>query len=77
MLLTGLLPKLAQSACLQNPGPPAQSRGGTTEVPPCGGLNMLGPGSGTIWRCGLVGGSVSLWWGWALKPCPVQESVFS
>jgi hypothetical protein len=33
----------------------------------CGGLNMLGPGSGTIRRCGLVGvgfglvgGSVSL-----------------
>jgi hypothetical protein len=22
---------------------------------------MLGPGSGTIRRCGLVGGSVSLW----------------
>jgi hypothetical protein len=27
---------------------------------PCGDLNMLGPGSGTIRRCGLVGGSVSL-----------------
>ncbi|KRY63421.1 hypothetical protein T4D_11520 [Trichinella pseudospiralis] len=22
---------------------------------------MLGPGSGTIWRCGLVGVGVSLW----------------
>jgi hypothetical protein len=30
------------------------------------GLNMLDPGSGTIRRCGLVGGSVSLW-GWAFK----------
>jgi hypothetical protein len=26
----------------------------------CGGLNMLGPGSGIIKRCGLVGESVSL-----------------
>jgi hypothetical protein len=26
----------------------------------CGSLNILGPGSGTIWRCDLVGGSVSL-----------------
>jgi hypothetical protein len=25
------------------------------------GLNMLGPGNGTIRKCGLVGGSVSLW----------------
>jgi hypothetical protein len=25
-----------------------------------GGLNMLGPGNGTIRRCGLVGRSVSL-----------------
>jgi hypothetical protein len=33
----------------------------------CGGLNMLNLGSGTIGRCGLVGGSVSLW-GWALRP---------
>ena len=32
----------------------------------CGGLNMLGPGNGTVRRCGLVGGSVSLW-GWALE----------
>jgi hypothetical protein len=34
---------------------------------PCGGLNMLGPGSGTIRRCGLIGASVSLP-GWALRP---------
>jgi hypothetical protein len=33
----------------------------------CGALNMLGPGSGTIRRCGLVGGRVSLW-GWAMRP---------
>jgi hypothetical protein len=33
----------------------------------CGGLNMLGPGSGTTWRCGLVGRSESLWV-WALRP---------
>jgi hypothetical protein len=31
----------------------------------CGGLNMLGPGSGNIWRCGLVRG-VSLW-EWAMR----------
>jgi hypothetical protein len=28
-------------------------------LPPCGGLNMLGPGSGTIRRCILVGVGVS------------------
>jgi len=33
----------------------------------CDGLHMLGPGSGTIRRCGLVEGSVSLW-GWAWRP---------
>jgi hypothetical protein len=33
----------------------------------CGGLNILGPGSGIIRRCGLVGGSMSLW-GWAWRP---------
>ena len=33
----------------------------------CGVLNMFGPGSGTIWRCDLVGVGVSLW-GWALRP---------
>ena len=27
----------------------------------CGCLNMFGPGSGTLRRCDLVGGSVSLW----------------
>jgi hypothetical protein len=26
----------------------------------CHGLHMLGPGSGTIWRCGLVGVGVPL-----------------
>ena len=26
----------------------------------CGGLNKLGPGNGTVWRCGLVRGSVAL-----------------
>ena len=30
----------------------------------CDGLYMLGPGSGTIRRCGLVGVGVSLW-AWA------------
>ena len=29
-------------------------------VAPCGGLNMLGPGSVTIWRYGLVGLAVDL-----------------
>jgi len=33
------------------------------------GLSMLGPGSGTIRRCGLVGVGVSLW-AWALRPSP-------
>jgi hypothetical protein len=32
----------------------------------CGSLSMLGPWSGTIRRCGLVGRSVSLW-GWAMR----------
>jgi hypothetical protein len=27
----------------------------------CDGLYILGLGSGTIWRCGLVGIGVSLW----------------
>jgi hypothetical protein len=31
-----------------------------------GGLNMLGPGCGTIWRCGLVGASVLVGVGVAL-----------
>jgi hypothetical protein len=33
----------------------------------CGGLSMLGPGSGTIRGCGLIGESMSLWV-WALRP---------
>ena len=33
----------------------------------CGGLNMLGPRSGTVGRHGLVGGSMSLW-RWTLSP---------
>ena len=33
----------------------------------CGGLNTLGPGSGSIKRCGLVGVGVSLWV-WAIRP---------
>jgi hypothetical protein len=32
----------------------------------CDGLYMLSPGSGTIWRCGLVGAGVSLW-AWLLR----------
>jgi hypothetical protein len=31
------------------------------------GLHMLGPGSGTVCRCGLSGVGVSLWV-WALRP---------
>ena len=38
-----------------------------TQVGYCGGLNMLGLGSGTLMRYGLVGGCLSLW-GWALRP---------
>ena len=34
---------------------------------PCDDLYMLGPGSGTIRRCSLVGVGVSLWV-WALRP---------
>jgi hypothetical protein len=33
----------------------------------CDGLYMLGPGSSTFRRCGLVGVGVSLWI-WALRP---------
>ena len=33
----------------------------------CDGLYILGPGSGTIRRCGLVGVGVSLWM-WAYDP---------
>jgi hypothetical protein len=35
--------------------------------PSCDGLYMLGLGSGTVRRCGLVGVGVSLWV-WALIP---------
>jgi len=34
----------------------------------CDGLHMLGPVSSTIRRCGLVGGSVSLWGGLGHPP---------
>jgi hypothetical protein len=37
----------------------------------CGSLNMLGPGSDTIRRCGLVGLNVSSRV-WALRPSPVM-----
>ena len=33
----------------------------------CHGLNMLGPGNNTIWRCDPLGVGVSLWV-WALRP---------
>jgi hypothetical protein len=33
----------------------------------CDGLYMLGPGSGIVGRCGLVGVGVSLW-AWSLLP---------
>jgi len=33
---------------------------------PCHGLNMLGSGSSTMWRCGLIGIDMSLWV-WALR----------
>jgi hypothetical protein len=33
----------------------------------CDGLYMLGPGSGTVRRCGFVGVGVSLWV-WAIRP---------
>ena len=35
----------------------------------CGGLNMFGPGSGTIRRCGFVGGGV-VTVGVGLRPSP-------
>jgi hypothetical protein len=31
------------------------------QLPSCDGLNILGPGSGTIWRCGPVEVGMSLW----------------
>ena len=47
----------------------------------CGGLNVLAMGSGTIRRCGCIGGSVSLW-GWALRApllrlCPVRKRLMA
>ena len=42
----------------------------------CEGLHMLGPGSGTTKKCGLVGVGMSLW-AWALTPStklPESES---
>jgi hypothetical protein len=43
----------------------------------CGGLNMLGPEIGTIRRCDLVGGSVSLWQiGFESLFLAVWETVF-
>ena len=44
-----------------NQMPPLESIHGSCTEAICGGLNMLGPGSGTIRRCGLVEGSMSLW----------------
>jgi hypothetical protein len=40
---------------------------GRNKVTACDGLYMLGPGSGTIWRCGLVGIGMLLQV-WALRP---------
>ena len=50
-----------------------------TRVGPCGGSNMLSPGSVTIIRmCGLVGGSVLLWeWLWDPLPRCLENSRFS
>jgi hypothetical protein len=45
----------------------------------CDSLDMLTLGSGNIWRCDLVGGSVSLW-GWSLRSLSVLaawKTVFS
>jgi hypothetical protein len=55
--------------CIQSPKEGSKSPGQEIQmvVGHCDGLNMLGPGSGTIRRCVLVGGSVSLW-AWALRP---------
>ena len=50
------------------------TEGDTHTLLHCGGLSMLGPGSSTIRRYGLVGVGVVLleevWslWGWALRP---------
>ncbi|EDL98872.1 rCG22320 [Rattus norvegicus] len=45
------------------------------ELPSCDGLHMLGPGSSTIRRCGLVGGSVSLWGCIIIEAGMVQEEL--
>ena len=42
----------------------------------CGSLNMFGPGSGAVRRCGLVGVGVSLWV-WALRQSQLPESQSS
>jgi hypothetical protein len=43
----------------------------------CHGFNVLGPGSGTIWRCGLVGVGVSLWaWGFKTLILAAWKPVF-
>ena len=39
----------------------------------CDGLYTLGPGGGTVGRCGLVGEGVSLWV-WALRPSNCLEA---
>ena len=46
---------------------PSQIHRGHLRMHLCGGLYMLGPGSSTIRKCGLVGVGVSLLM-WALKP---------
>jgi hypothetical protein len=57
---------------------------GATVVPSCGGLNMLGPRSGTIRRCGLVrvgvaliGGSVIMGVGFKILILAAWNLVFS
>jgi hypothetical protein len=49
--------------------PPDRKPGKVERIqePQCDGLKILGLGSSTIWRCGLVGVGVSLW-AWALMP---------
>jgi hypothetical protein len=40
----------------------------------CDGLYILGPGSGTIWRCGLVGIDVT-WLEWVYHPSCLEVSL--
>jgi len=40
----------------------------------CDGLHMLGPRSGTIRRCGLIGGSVALWGGLEDPPSSSKDA---